>query len=132
MPVPYGERMFKDLSRPQDNHIIPPAERQEPVRVLFRSRIGRGGFRFVDRRYTTSHAREINDQMLKGLYRQHKDSENVDELTDQLARISERHRYDEPCSLESSVDEEDRIVIDDFTTKYVLTFIRNTLLNIPL
>jgi hypothetical protein len=109
--------MFKDLSKPQDPLALPPAERQETVRVLFRARTGRGGFRFVDRRHTTSHAREYDSQLLRNIYRTRKESENPGELTDQLARISERFRYDEPNSLESSVDEEDRILVDDFDTK---------------
>ena len=119
MPVPFGERLFRDLSKVQDVHTLPPSARQDRSNVLVRSRVGRGGLRTFDRRYMASYAAEHGAECLKQIYNIGKSSgEDEDELNEWLARVKERFRFDcETISPDGSTDEEDRIVLDDFDTK---------------
>ena len=123
--MPYGERLFKDLCKIQDIQSLPPAARQERSAFLVRSRVGRGGIRRLDRRCASSYSTEREHDILRQIYSIGKQSgEGDQELNERLIRMRERHRYDlDPIALEGSVEEEDRIVLDDFDPRSVAHFL---------
>ncbi|KAJ3827745.1 enhancer of polycomb-like-domain-containing protein [Lentinula raphanica] len=125
--TPYGSRLFKYINAPrsssgQSSSSSDSAGDSAPRRPI-RLRYGRGGRTFVDRRQHSSHEppkwrrRFMND-----------DEEDVMEIDtterdeDFDRRLSERWKYDAddgPPHGPNGADEQDRVLVDDFDSKYI-------------
>lgn len=126
LPVPFASRSFKFI---QPSESVPPAERQPRA---IRRRYGRGGRTWIDRRSRGPGPRllqealaEMDDTVPPPRRFPASDdsgSERIDdpELTRQLASRWKFDEDDYPPTGPSGADENDRILVDDYTPRHLL------------
>ncbi|XP_006456605.1 hypothetical protein AGABI2DRAFT_195675 [Agaricus bisporus var. bisporus H97] len=124
-PVPFASRLFKYIPPseapswllPDSSDDDPPPRQTRSVRL----RVGRGGRRLLDRRDYVPH-----------LFKRHKRDSEVDESQMELdgdaeeverqRRLEEQWRFDQddtPTSGPQGPDEQDRMLVDEYQTKYL-------------
>ena len=109
-PISFAERSFKSFSSSHGN------ERASTPRYL-RLRFGRGGRMHLDRRVPLPSTSEILanakfPEKMRGL--------SEGELAEKSWRLADRWKFDpdsQPLSSEISLDDEDRILVDDYHSK---------------
>lgn len=127
-PVPYASRLFKYIPPPEAPAwpSSKSADNDAPARPIrsVRLRIGRGGRRMLDRRDFTSRPEFTKRQKLESSSDESEAME-VDEDPEELERrrrLEEQWKYDQddvPAFGPQGQDEQDRVLVDEYQTKYV-------------
>ncbi|KAH8110509.1 enhancer of polycomb-like-domain-containing protein [Phellopilus nigrolimitatus] len=115
-PVSYPDRFFKCIR--SDSATTPSAHEQcprEPQHLRFRR--GRGGRLHIDRRRPNSRLTFSGSDLLRLRSRKDLEDEDVTFSEERMNRIAERWRYDSIG--EVGMDDEDRVLVDDFQPKHV-------------
>ncbi|KAK2462409.1 hypothetical protein APHAL10511_005715 [Amanita phalloides] len=124
MPIPYASRLFKYIPPPSAPPFFPSESNDDLVQLRprpIRVRVGRGGCLRFDRRNFTPRAiarRARRSSLLSSL---RSDAEQVED-EDELQRLTERWRFDPddgPVYGPQGADEQDRILVDDYDSKYM-------------
>ncbi|TFK31904.1 enhancer of polycomb-like-domain-containing protein [Crucibulum laeve] len=129
-PIPHTSRLFKYVPPPNLSTCLDSDESDDyppPARAV-RVRLGRGGRRMVDRRefgavpIVPTKRRRLMPGVGSGEEdKMDTDEENSDEREERRRRMQERWRFDmddEPAVGPQGADEHDRVLIDDYDSKY--------------
>jgi enhancer of polycomb-like protein len=128
-PVPYAQRLFKYIppSKPISRSSSQTDEEEEQAPRAIRLRRARGGRWFVDRRLPTSQTTSMTrdaSHVVSFRRRLHEGESDDDNESDEERtwRLAERWKFDKddpPAVGPEGLDEQDRVLVDDFDPKFL-------------
>ncbi|KLO14831.1 hypothetical protein SCHPADRAFT_294586 [Schizopora paradoxa] len=116
LPLGFSERLFRPIQSEPSRSATP--ELRPRAATCLRMRVGRGGLRHIDRRgFKLRHG---GTEILNYKPRRLAGEEDAPEQDEDMRRLEERWRFDSDFSgFDGGTDEEDRVLVDDFDTRYV-------------